>query len=286
MVVAMTTVLFISCNDKEYSVDIGSSPARDDGSGTAPQPLPLVNSIERITIPNSDLSFNVVRVNKGTFTMGEGESQHEVTITKDFYIGTTEVTQKLYHKVMEANPSTFNYNDDYPVESVTWDEALEFCRQLKLKTGYNVSLPTEAQWEYAAHGGHQATYPYPTYAGSNNIGLVGWYWENSPHYVTQDHFGTQMLVVRHDTIVALKWPNELGIYDMSGNVREWCYDKYGELDGTPETDPGRTELGGERVFRGGACNDSAQYCRVIYRNSMPHGSIAFDLGFRVVINMN
>lgn len=217
--------------------------------------------------------------------MGEGDFEHEVTITKDFYIGRTEVTQKLYRAVMESNPSTFNNDEDYPVESVTWEEAVEFCRQLSLKTGYSVSLPSEAQWEYAAHGGHQAMQPYHTYAGSNTIGLVGWYWENSPHYTTQDHFGSQMLVVRHDTVVALKMPNELGIYDMTGNVREWCYDKYGELDGSPETDPERTELGGERVFRGGACNDSAQYCRVVYRNGLTHGSKAFDLGFRVVINM-
>ena len=130
---------------------------------------------------------------------------HEVVLS-DFYIGKFPVTQALWNAVLKDYPSFFN-GDSRPVERVSWEDTQVFIKKLNELTGRAYRLPTEAEWEYAARGGRQSKgYKY---AGSNKLKEVGWYWENT-------HFETKA--------VGLKYPNELGIYDMSGNVREWCQD--------------------------------------------------------------
>ena len=178
--------------------------------------------IVTLTLGN-DVKLKMVKVEKGSFQMGSNDGNsyekpvHKVTLTKDFWIGETEVTQSQYKTVMGKNPSSFKKGGNYPVECVSWYDAMAFCRKLtelersagRLPKGYEYTLPTEAQWEYAARGGKSKGYEY---SGSDDLGEVGWSWDNSngaTHSVRQ------------------KKPNELGLYDMSGNVYEWCRDWYG-----------------------------------------------------------
>ena len=161
-----------------------------------------------ITIKVENFSFDMVKVEAGDFYFGLGSTH--VTLTRDYYIGKYEVTQELYDIVMGTNPSHFK-GYDRPVEEVSWNEATEFCAKLSRMTGKHFSLPTEAEWEWAARGGKKSNgYKF---SGSSNVDEVSWYYENSGG---QSH-----------PVGRLK-PNELGIYDMSGNVDEWCQDWYSE----------------------------------------------------------
>ena len=140
---------------------------------------------------------------------GDESPVHSVTLSS-YYMGETEVTQALWKAVMGNNPSRFK-GDNLPVENVSWNDCQEFIRKLKQKTGKNFRLPTEAEWEYAARGGKKSNgYKY---SGSNNIGSVAWYDDNSSNQIHA---------------VKGKRLNELGLYDMSGNVWEWCSDWYGQ----------------------------------------------------------
>lgn len=152
---------FAACSDKEYTVNTG------EGSTTPSQPpAPLVREVESFTVPGTEVSFDMVLVHGGTFTMGGYDAEgpeHQVTLSHDYYIGRTEVTQALYRAVMQANPSEFTYGDDYPVDQVSHWDAVHFCQKLSQLTGYRFTLPTEAQWEYAAQGGATAhLQPAPT----------------------------------------------------------------------------------------------------------------------------
>lgn len=219
------------------------------------------------------LIANMVYVEGGTFTMGATKEQgrdvyhwekpkHKVTLS-GFYICKYEVTQAEWKAVMGTNPSS-DIGDDLPVDNVSWDDCQAFIRKLNDLTGKNFRLPTEAQWEYAARGGNKSQgYKY---SGSNNIDDVAWYCENS-----------------HATIhpVGMKRANELGLHDMSGNVREWCQDYYGSYRREAQTNPagpststvkvllggGRYYMTTHRVYRGGACRYLAECCRVSYRSS-------------------
>ena len=201
---------------------------------------------------------NMVYVEGGTFTMGATSEQggdadsnekptHQVTLSS-YYIGKYEVTQAEWQAVMGTNPSCFK-GDNLPVDCVSWDDCQEFIRKLNELTGKQFRLPTEAEWEYAARGGKRS---YGVkYAGGSDIDNVGWYWKNSNS-------------TTHP--VGLKRPNELGLYDMSGNVYEWCQDWYGSYSSSPQTNPTGPATGNDRVLRGGNWNNTAGRCRLSYRH--------------------
>ena len=219
--------------------------------------------------------IEMVLVEGGTFTMGatpeqgsdaydDEEPAHKVTLDS-FYIGKFPVTQRLWKAVMGSNPSYFK-GDDLPVECVSWDDVQTFLRKLNAATGKSYRLPTEAEWEYAARGGNKSQgYKY---AGSNDPNLVAWYGGNSG-----DH--------THD--VGTRFPNELGIYDMSGNVREWCQDWYGDYDSTPQINPKGSSSGSCRVYRGGSWYDGARGCRVSFRYYNTPDYRYYYLGFRLAL---
>ena len=230
-----------------------------------------------ITIPVKDsISIDMVRVEAGTFTMGataemedpydDEKPTHQVTLTNDYYIGKYEVTQALWQAVMGDNPSRFN-GDNLPVENVSWDDCQEFISQLNRITGKTFRLPTEAEWEYAARGGNKSQgYQY---SGSNNLSDVAWYWGNSGE---KTH------------AVGTKQPNELGIYDMSGNVWEWCQDRKGEYSSSSQTNPTGANSGSNHEYRGGSWCYNARYCRSSYRGSSMPDSRNNYLGLRLVLS--
>ncbi|MBQ6236716.1 MAG: formylglycine-generating enzyme family protein [Bacteroidales bacterium] len=215
-------------------------------------------------------------VEGGTFMMGATPEQgsdafnfekpvHQVTLS-DYYIGETQVTQALWRAVMGSNPSYFK-GDDNPVEQVSWDDCQEFLKRLSQRSGYNFRLPTEAEWEYAARGGSKSKgYKY---AGSDNIDEVAWYEGNS---------GSETHSVRG------KKPNELGLYDMSGNVDEWCNDWYGGYSANSQTNPTGPVSGSFRVLRGSGWFGYAEYCRVSFRCNFTPSNRFSDLGFRLALS--
>lgn len=221
------------------------------------------------------VEFTMVYVEGGTFMMGNADPDahpserpvHQVTLS-DYYIGETEVTQALWQAVMGSNPSRFK-GDNLPVEKVSWYDCQDFIGRLNQITGENFSLPTEAQWEFAARGGNYSKgYKY---SGSNNPDAVAWY-EDNARYV-QD-YGTRP--------VATKQPNELGIYDMSGNVWEWCSDWYGSYSSAAVTDPAGPSSGSYRVNLGGSWYSNATNCRCADRGSFKPSNAGDNLGLRLV----
>lgn len=220
----------------------------------------------------------MVFVRGGTFTMGCTDEQgddcfdwelpsHQVTVS-DFYIGKYEVTQKEWREVMGTNPSYFT-GDNLPVEQVSWDDVQEFITKLNEQTGKNYRLPTEAEWEFAARGGNQSQgYKY---SGSDNADLVAWYYENSN--------GTTHAV-------GTKQANELGIYDMSGNVWEWCSDWYGGYTADSQVDPTGPVTGSGRVRRGGDWGSNTRSLRVSDHSDYDPDSRSANLGFRLACSSN
>ena len=221
--------------------------------------------------------FKMIAVAGGTFTMGATSEQqnydndekqtHTVTLS-DYYIGETEVTQELWAAVMGSNPSWFSGNMQRPVEYVSWDDCQTFIQKLNRLTGANFRLPTEAEWEFAARGGRNSRgYQY---SGSSNLDDVAWYTYNSS-----------------DTThpVKTKSPNELGIYDMSGNVWEWCQDWYSSsyYSSSPQNNPTGPSSGSYRVFRGGSWFNYARDCRSANRSSRTPVFRHYNLGLRLVL---
>ena len=227
------------------------------------------------TFDANGVSFEMVEVRGGTFRMGATSEQgsdadsdekpvHSVTLS-GYYIGKTEVTQVLWEAVMGSNPSRFK-GDYLPVESVSWDDCQEFIRKLNALTGQNFRLPTEAEWEFACRGGNNSRgYKY---SGSNYIDNVAWYDGNSGGKTHP---------------VATKSPNELGIYDMSGNVWEWCADWYGDYSSGAQTNPKGPYDGSNRVYRGGSWNNDAGSCRSTYRNDFNPTFRYYFLGLRLAL---
>ncbi|MBR5086327.1 MAG: SUMF1/EgtB/PvdO family nonheme iron enzyme [Muribaculaceae bacterium] len=232
------------------------------------------NGKAKETFTVNGVSFTMVKVVGGTFTMGATSEQgisyddakpaHSVTLST-YYIGQTEVTRELWQAVMSSNPREFN-GVKRPVEQVSWYDCQEFIKRLNQLTGMNFRLPSEAEWEYAARGGTKSRgYKY---SGSNNIDVVAWNGDNSLGYGPQD--------------VAKKQPNELGIYDMSGNVGEWCQDWYDRnyYSNSPQNNPQGPVSGIERVARGG----SWILCfRVASRNNYYADFRENYLGFRLAL---
>ncbi len=224
------------------------------------------------------VSFAMVLVEGGTFIMGDNDGEpdspyeynpaHSVTLD-NYYIGETEVTQELWQAVMGVNPSFFSGNPLRPVERVSYEECILFIRKLSELAGVEFSLPTEAQWEYAARGGNKSNNY--VYSGSNNADDVAWFSHNSAN-------------VTH--AVKSKLPNELGIYDMIGNVLEWCSDWYGEDYYTlsPTKNPQGPSDGKYRVHRGGSCyyGETLSLCAKRY-NATPKYANRL-LGLRLVCN--
>jgi formylglycine-generating enzyme required for sulfatase activity len=232
--------------------------------------------VEKKTITNT-IGMNLALIPAGEFMMGSPETekerfdiegpQHRVKITKAFYMGTTEVTQAQWKAVMGANPSHFQ-GDDFPVETVSWDDCQEFLKKLSAKEGKTYRLPTEAEWEYACRAGSTTRFN----AGDDDNALdgAGWYGgnsENKTHPVGQ------------------KKPNAWGLYDMHGNVWEWCQDWCGEdyYKSSPTNDPAGPETSAGRVLRGGAWNIYPRSCRSAIRLKLDPGYRHYLHGFRVVM---
>ena len=229
------------------------------------------------TFTVNGVSFEMIAVEGGTFTMGATSEQgsdayddekpaHQVTLSS-YYIGKTEVTQELWQAVMGSNPSKFS-GTNLPVEKVSWEDCQSFVIKLNELTGKNFRLPTEAEWEYAARGGNKSNGF--KFSGGNNIAEVAWYSENGNK-------------ISHP--VATKAPNELGIYDMSGNVWEWCSDWYSSsyYTSSSQTNPTGPNSGSYRVYRGGSWSGNDRYCRVSHRDSN-YPSYRFNyLGLRLAL---
>ena len=250
-------------------------------------PTPVDPQTETFTVKG--VSFKMIKVDGGTFTMGATSEQgsdaqsnekpaHQVMLS-DYCIGETEVTQELWLAVMGTNPSQFTAAGGYydnlqrPVEKVSWNDCQTFISKLNSLTGKNFRLPTEAEWEFAARGGNKSKgYKY---AGSNVIDDVAWYYSNAAAMgSTSFEYGTHS--------VATKDPNELGLYDMSGNVREWVNDWYGDY-ANAQVNPTGPATGSYRVNRGGGWSYSATRCRVSYRYyNTPTGASSL-LGLRLAL---
>ena len=224
----------------------------------------------------NNIDSEMIHVKGSTFTMGAtfeqyGESEtdeypaHQVTLS-DYYLSKYEVTQEMWLAVMGYNPSHFKGDLKRPVEMVSWEDCQTFLTKLNQMTGKNYRLPTEAEWEYAARGGDSSKCY--KYSGSDNIADVAWFFRNSQ--ITTHPVGTQS-------------PNELGLYDMSGNVWEWCQDGLYKYNSVSEINPihqpnGTLQM---RVIRGGGYNNESNFCRVPYRNYDTPDKKRDNFGFRI-----
>jgi formylglycine-generating enzyme required for sulfatase activity len=241
-------------------------------------------------IENS-IGMKFVLIPGGSFLMGsppdeegrdDDEHQHEVTLSRDFYLGVYEVTQAQYEAVLEENLSYFQGtqvpgedNSQYPVDSVSWEDATEFCRRLtelsgEKKANRRYRLPTEAEWEYACRAKSRTPTRYSFGIHDNQLGAHAWYDANSK---------------KMTHVVGGKRPNKFGLYDMHGNVYEWCSDWYDEnyYDNSPDTDPTGPESGTERVIRGGCWYREPYFVRSADRSSNnPINRFSGD-GFRVLL---
>ena len=235
-----------------------------------------------MSVEVNGITIELVKVEGGTFKMGATPElielgpndadelpAHDVTLDS-YYIGKYEVTQALWIEIMGSNPSQMIKNNDCPVDGMTHKQCIEFIEKLNERTGMQFALPTEAQWEYAARGGNRSK-GY-LYSGSNDATEVGWVMENMTDM--GQHPGGQ------------KAPNELGIYDMTGNVMEWCSDYYGPYSEEAQTNPTGPEANSGTntcVVRGGGYWDSASWCRNTKRICYAETHSQMDIGLRLVL---
>ena len=263
----------------------GSSKTNKAGISSESQSTSQVRDLPKIT---NSIGMKLVLIPKGAFVMGSPESeegryddetQHEVTISKDYYLGVTEVTQGQYEKVMGTNPSYFQksrvHGSDssrYPVDNVSWEDAIEFCKTLsdlpeEKKAGRVYRLPTEAEWEYACRAGSKSAYSFGE--SSKSLGDYAWFYENSNG---QTH------------PVGEKKANAWGLYDMQGNVWEWCSDWYGQYPKGAVSDPVGPREGSFRVIRGGSYFSEAANCRSANHNRHDPSDRFHYYGFRVALS--
>ena len=242
-----------------------------------PKPAPRRNSTSHsgstvsLSAELNKLINNMVYVSGGTFIMGGDESSdqtptHSVTLSS-YYICKYEVTQALWRAVMGSNPSKFK-GDNLPVEQVSWNDCQTFIKRLNSYTGRDFRLPTEAEWEFAARGGNYSRHY--KYSGSNHIDDVAWYTDNSGNRTHP---------------VGTKQANELGLYDMSGNVWEWCSDWYGSYSSYSQSNPTGATSGFGRVERGGNWCGLARYCCSSHRSYYAPGNSFHTLGLRLVLSL-
>ena len=254
-------------------VDKEESKPRPIGNGLIARWSSSVTSDQKRVL--SQLIENMVKVKGGSFQMGGTSEQgsniysdekpvHTVTLS-DYYICKYEVSQQEWEVVMGNNPSHFQ-GKDLPVEQVSWEDCQVFIQRLNTLTGLDFKLPTEAQWEYAARGGSKSQGT--KYSGSNTLSEVGWFGENSG---------------RKTHPIGQKQANELGLYDMSGNVWECCSDWYGGYSSSSEADPIGPGSGSYRVNRGGSWYGEAWLCRVSRRSAFDPGYRDSNLGLRLVL---
>jgi formylglycine-generating enzyme required for sulfatase activity len=238
-----------------------------------------------------DVRTNLVFIPPGTFRMGSptnevdrnlvdpviGEGpQTAVTISRGFWMGKYEVTQGEYQAVIGNNPSNFKGDSNRPVETTGWFNATNYCGKLtqreraagRISTNSVYRLPTEAEWEYACRAWTSTRFSYGDDPGYTNLTNYAWYTDNAG--------GTT-----HS--VGQKLPNPWGLYDMHGNVNEWCQDWYGPYPGGIALDPQGPPMGSDPVFRGGSWGDPARNCRSAFRYSYPPDESDSDIGFRVVL---
>lgn len=251
-----------------------SGKKRSSRSGTSSQ-----SSRTKLPVVVQKAIDDMVWVKGGSFTMGatseqgrdvtDYENPHQVTLS-GYYISKYEVTQALWQAVMGSNPSYVSSREGYtenlqrPVECVSWSDCQTFITKLNALTGKHFRLPTEAEWEYAARGGNRSRgYKY---AGSNRVGDVAWYWGNSED--TTHPVGT-------------KSPNELSLYDMSGNVAEWCQDWAGYYSSDSQMNPTGPSSGSDHIYRGGSWGCLDSFCRVAFRNYLSSSQPFYLVGLRL-----
>ena len=262
---------------RSYAVNsVGVSYGEEKSFTTLEEIIPLENK----TVTVNGVSFTMIAVEGGTFYMGAQNADptglnydvnawdreapvHLVTLS-DYYIGETEVTQELWKAVMGSNPSHFIGNQK-PVEQITWYLCQSFISNLNQMTGMKFRFLTEAEWEFAAKGGNKSQGYF--YSGSNIIDEIAWYSADG----------------RKTREVKTKLPNELGIYDMCGNVMEWCYDLYGDYSSEPQTNPEGVMTGTDCIVRGGCCFSDANYCRTTIRSFFHPGGQSYGIGLRLAL---
>jgi formylglycine-generating enzyme required for sulfatase activity len=280
----------IQANQETKGGDIEMTPIssghQDDGTSPSNSPDSFSNDL--------GMTFNLIPT--GTFMMGspatelgryDNEIRHEVTLTQDFYMQTTEVTQGQWLGVMEKNPSSFqNCGLDCPVENISWDDIQEFLTRINNQSadGYTYRLPTEAEWEYAARAGSDTAFcdgdiTDPT--GNDPIlNTLGWYDENSDAGYEGCYERTDGRCVGPQ-LVGAKNPNAWGLFDMYGNIDEWCSDWYGEYSSGSVTNPLGPSSGALRILRGGSWANSARNCRSAIRDRDFPNYRFNSIGFRL-----
>ena len=268
LVVSAMVLLLCACStDREPSIE------------------PSVHEPQQGNTFTNSIGMKFVEIKPGNFLMGspasepnrrDDEAQCPVRLTRGFFMGVTEVTQAQWKAVMGTDPSRFK-GDNLPVERVSWDDAVAFCLKLSEREGKNYRLPTEAEWECACRAGTTTAFNTGPTISTDEANYDGNY----------AYAAGRKGVYRKKTMpVGSFKPNAWGIYDMHGNVREWCSDWYGEYPGGEAVDPSGPESGEQRVLRGGSWGYFPRGCRSAFRIRFSSGFRGFSVGFRVVLNSN